>query len=149
MCRATALTYAKRFEDMRKAGVSRIVAVVKEDIQSEVDDFKKGFWSEDVFVDRDMVFYKALGGGEARQPNGLCGFMRKALCPCGGSPQLKANLASAKLMGVEQNMKGEGFVTGGMYVLRSDGRAAFSFFEDEYGDRADLDKVVSAIQNSG
>lgn len=130
---------------MRAAGAARIVAVVKEDIDNEVEEFKKGFWSEDVYVDKDKALYKALGEGYIRQPNGMCGFMMKALCPCGGD-RLKENMAAAK--DVKQNYNGEGFITGGFYILKADGSVAFSAFEDEYGDRADVDKAIEAIKAS-
>jgi len=133
---------------MRDAGVVKIVAVVKEDIDDEIAEFKKGFWSEEVYVDRSMAFYTALGGGGApRKPGGACSFLCKALCPCGDG-KLKENMANAKQMKVEGNFKGEGFITGGMYVLKADGTPAYAFVEDEYGDKANLDDVIDAIKKA-
>lgn len=118
---------------------------MKEDIDNEVPDFKKGYWSEDVYVDQKKELYKALGGGQMRKPNGTFSFLFRAICPCAGA-RLKENLAKAKA--VDGNFKGEGFVTGGMYVLRPDGTVAFSYAEDEYGDRADHDELMDAIRRA-
>lgn len=127
---------------MRDAGAANIIAIVKEDIGYEVEDFKRDFWSEDVYVDKEWAFYRALGDGEARQPDGMWSFMMKALCPCIGV-RLKENLEAAK--DIKTNYNGEGFVAGGFYVLNTDGSVAFADIEEEYGDRVDVDQVIKVI----
>jgi len=132
-------------DDMRAAGASRIVAVVKEELNDEVESFRKAVWSEDIYVDAKWAFYNALGGGTARKPNGMFGFLAKAIAPSlSGGKKLQENLKRAEDQAT--NFKGEGFVTGGLYVLKADGSTAFSFSEHEYGDRAEPDAVIEAIK---
>ena len=46
---------------------------------------------------------------------------------------------------VKQNFNGEGFVSGGLYVVGKTGKAEFSFAETEYGRHASIDDVVKAV----
>lgn len=134
-----------RTADLRAAGAVRIVAVVKEDIKNEVQDFRAGFWSEEVFLDSDRHFFHALGGGRENKPMGLKAFLAMVLNPFSKS-RTKGALSAAKADGVSGNIEGEGFVTGGMYVVRQDGKAAYSFLEEEMGDIAPIDDVIEGVK---
>lgn len=145
MCRAEAKEAAARIPDMKAAGAKRVVALVKEDLDDEVANFREGFWPDEVFLDEDSQFYKALGGGEVHKPYGLAAFMATLLNPFSKS-RLKGSLGQADKDGIDGNLKGEGFVNGGVYVLCQDGKAAYSFLEEDIGDRAPVEDVVEAVQ---
>mmetsp|Transcript_11764 Transcript_11764/g.34973 ORF Transcript_11764/g.34973 Transcript_11764/m.34973 type:complete len:142 (-) Transcript_11764:132-557(-) len=132
---------------MRAAGARRIVALVKEDVGTEVEDFRRDWWREEVLLDEPLQFYKALGGGACHQPMGLAGFLVMMLNPFSAS-RTKEHAKAVKAKGVAGNFVGEGFVTGGVYVMRPDGTAAYSFLEEEIGDHAPIEDVIRAVEMS-
>eukprot|EP00747_Dinoflagellata_sp_TGD_P179465 gnl/TRDRNA2_/TRDRNA2_30312_c0_seq1.p1 gnl/TRDRNA2_/TRDRNA2_30312_c0~~gnl/TRDRNA2_/TRDRNA2_30312_c0_seq1.p1 ORF type:complete len:210 (+),score=37.86 gnl/TRDRNA2_/TRDRNA2_30312_c0_seq1:188-817(+) len=145
MCRDEALKACARVADMKAAGASRVVALVKEDLENEVADFR-AFWSEEVFLDENRRFYTALGGGEAHKPYaGVAAFLATILNPF-SKRRVKAADSAAKAKGVAGNLKGEGFTSGGVYVVRTDGKAAYSFLEEDLGDHAPVEDVVEAVR---
>lgn len=137
---------SERAEDMKAAGASRVVALVKENIVNEVDDFRKGFWSEEVLMDEERRFFTALGGGELHKPfSGSAAFLLAMLSPW-SKTRTKRHNALAGEAGVTGNMTGEGFVAGGVYVMRLDGKASYAFLEEDLGDRAPVDDVIEAVK---
>lgn len=131
---------------MKAAGASRVVALVKEDVGTEVADFRASYWSEELFLDRGRCFFTALGGGRAYMPvGGLAGFLAMLANPFTTS-RTKASAGYAKRKGVAQNLIGEGFVSGGVYVIRKDGKASYAFLEEDLGDRAPVDDVIEAVK---
>mmetsp|Transcript_9291 Transcript_9291/g.21458 ORF Transcript_9291/g.21458 Transcript_9291/m.21458 type:complete len:138 (+) Transcript_9291:256-669(+) len=131
--------------ELTDAGVKKVVCIVKEDIGTEVADFKQAVWSGEVYLDKDLALYKALGGGATNAPLGLTGFLTMLLNPFTSS-RTKANINRNKKSGVKGNMKGEGFITGGCYVLRTDGSPTFSHLEEEIGDLVPFDDVVKGVK---
>eukprot|EP00929_Paragymnodinium_shiwhaense_P011845 TRINITY_DN11817_c0_g1_i1.p1 TRINITY_DN11817_c0_g1~~TRINITY_DN11817_c0_g1_i1.p1 ORF type:complete len:187 (+),score=54.16 TRINITY_DN11817_c0_g1_i1:301-861(+) len=131
---------------MKEAGASRVVALVKENIGTEVADFRKDFWSEEVYMDEAKKFYVAIGGGKENKPfSGLAAFLAMLANPFTKS-RTKKNLETAKKAGVAGNLNGEGFVAGGVYVIRQDGKAAYAFTEEDMGDRAPVEDVIAAVK---
>mmetsp|Transcript_27255 Transcript_27255/g.78417 ORF Transcript_27255/g.78417 Transcript_27255/m.78417 type:complete len:163 (-) Transcript_27255:263-751(-) len=144
MCRAEALEACENAGEFRAAGASRVVALVKEDVGTEIADFKKGFWKEEVFMDERQAFYRALGGGQPHKPfSGLTAFLAMLANPFSKN-KTKDNIAKAK--GVQQNMTGEGFVAGGVYVLGRDGVPTYSFLEEDLGNRAAIKDVINGVK---
>jgi len=135
-----------RAADMKAAGASRIVCLVKENIGTEVEDFRKGFWSEEVFLDADLSFFRALGGGSLNKPVGLGAFLAMILNPFSNA-RTKGALARAKRGGFSEgaNTTGEGFVTGGVYVIRQDGQASYIFLEEQIGDHPPVEEVIAGV----
>ncbi|CAE7478939.1 Prxl2a, partial [Symbiodinium sp. KB8] len=123
---------ASHMDEFKAAGATRVVALVKEDLENEVKEFREGFWPGEVLMDSEHKFYKALGGGETHQPLGLLSFLGMMLNPFSSS-KTKANIKNTTTPG---NMKGEGFIAGGCYVLNKDGTPAFSHLEENLGDHA-------------
>merc|ERR1712216_108800 len=111
------------------------------DIGTEVADFQAGFWSQELFMDTEMSFFKALGGGEFTQ-HSFFSFLG-AIAPFSNS-RTKQHLAAANE--VQGNLSGEGFITGGVYVVRQDGKAAYTFHEEELGDHAPIEDVIEAVK---
>merc|ERR1712137_723933 len=132
--------------EMTAAGATRIVALVKEDIDKEVDNFRE-YWGGEILLDKDLRFYKALGGGTEYKSRSLVGFMAILANPFSKST-VKKNLARTNATDVKQNFSGEGFVSGGVYVMRKDGTAAYSFLEEELGDFAPFAEVISGVEEA-
>lgn len=145
MCRAEAKIAAARIPEMRAAGATRIVVLVKENLEEEVAEFRKDYWPDEVFMDSEKRFFLALGGGEAYKPYSVASFLAMLVNPFSKS-RTKGALSQADQEGVPGNMKGEGFISGGVYVVRQDGKAAYAFLEEDTGDRAPVDDVVEAVK---
>ncbi|KAJ0960721.1 hypothetical protein J5N97_001370 [Dioscorea zingiberensis] len=112
-------------------------------IESEVKDFWPRYWGGIVVLDRNLDFFKALGGGELLKDKFVSGFLlnRRAI----------ANYQRARATGLQQNFIGEGEIKGGLFIVAS-GRngIAYQFIERNFGDWAPISEVVeicSKIQN--
>mmetsp|Transcript_26619 Transcript_26619/g.48780 ORF Transcript_26619/g.48780 Transcript_26619/m.48780 type:complete len:149 (-) Transcript_26619:60-506(-) len=145
MCREQVKIFNERMSELTGAGAKKVVCLVKEDIEKEVEDFKKAVWSGEVYLDNDLAVYKALGGGAVNKPLGLVGFLQTLFNPF-SSARLKANIKRNQASGVKGNLKGEGFITGGCYVLGTDGSPTFSHLEEEIGDLVPFDDVVKGVK---
>merc|ERR1712061_144776 len=60
--------------------------------------------------------------------------------------RVKDSLARAGGKGIDGNFTGEGFVTGGVYVVRQDGRAGYRFLEEDMGDHAVVEDVIEGVK---
>ena len=69
MCRVEAHELSSHKEQLEKLGV-RLLAVVKEAIPEQVQQFRGTYWSGELYIDEDLGFFKALGGGTV-QSKGL------------------------------------------------------------------------------
>lgn len=131
----------------------KLACLVHEDLPGtdgkpgEVDKFRKHNWPEDlpVYLDEKRAFYDALGGGTPNATGGILAFLAKLVNPWN---RLKGN---AKRAGdVKGNLVGNGFVHGGVYVVRAgaaDGETpAFAHAEAEIGDHPPTDDLVAACR---
>jgi len=134
-----------RVADMKAAGATRIVVLVKEDLDTEVADFRAGFWPGEVLLDEGKCFFSAIGGGAIHHPYSVASFLAMVLNPF-SKARTKTLLSNAKQMGVAGNMKGEGFGSGGVYVVRQDGKHAYAYLEEETGDHAEIEDVIEAVK---
>jgi len=112
---------------------------------TEVETFRASYWSEEVFLDSDRSFFKALGGGTENVPFSSLGFLAMLANPFTKS-RAKASLARAGSKGIDGNFTGEGMITGGVYVVRQDGEASYRFVEEEQGDHAVVDDVIEGVK---
>jgi len=120
-------------------GRTRLVCVVKEDLGDEIAEFAKDVWpGGEIYLDKELAFFKAAGGGEVEQ-KGLLLFLAKYLTP---GTIIKRSMAEAK--GYKMNLVGEGLIVGGLFVLRKGGAVEYAFREEEIGMHAPLDAVVAA-----
>lgn len=140
-----ALEASEKIAEMKSLGAARVVALVKEDIGTEVADFRAGFWSDEVFLDEEKQFFVALGGGKEIRSFTVLSFLAMIANPFRKS-RIKDALAKSDKDGVKGNITGEGFVNGGVYVIRSDGKAAFAFPEEEMGDMAPVEDVLEGVK---
>lgn len=143
MCRVEAKELWAQAEAMKAAGASRVVALVKEDIGTEVADFRKDFWGGDVFMDSGKKFYEAIGGGKYHKPHGLASFLALLANPFSKSRTKVALKAADK---TPKNLTGEGFIVGGLYVIAANGEPTYAFLEEALGDKAPVKEVIAAVE---
>mmetsp|Transcript_5248 Transcript_5248/g.17668 ORF Transcript_5248/g.17668 Transcript_5248/m.17668 type:complete len:110 (-) Transcript_5248:546-875(-) len=98
-------------------------------------------------MDESLGFFKAVGGGEVDRKS-IAGFLWKAGMAFNPfvSTRLSENMKLAK--GTDGNLKGEGLITGGLYVIRQGGAVEYAFREAEIGDPVPMDEVVAAAQRA-
>jgi len=84
-----------------------------------------------VFLDRQRRFY-----GPDERWMGWSGFLRWGVW---------ANIYRSNRAGFEGNLKGEGRLLGGLFVIGND-RVLYQHQESEWGDHADYEKVLEAVQ---
>uniref|UniRef100_A0A4W5PYA5 Peroxiredoxin-like 2A n=1 Tax=Hucho hucho TaxID=62062 RepID=A0A4W5PYA5_9TELE len=97
---------------LEELGVS-LYAVVKEDIGTEIQNFRPYFNGE-IFVDEKQCFY----GPKLRRMGLGLGLARLGVWQ---------NLLRARKKGYQGNKKGEGFILGGVYVIGAGKQVSFSF----------------------
>ncbi|GJZ48927.1 putative U-box domain-containing protein 42 [Tanacetum coccineum] len=134
MCRAEAHKLYSKKPIFDSLGIN-LFAVLHEHIESEVRDFWPRYWGGVVLLDKNMDFFKALGGGSLLKDKFISGFLF--------NPRARANYKRAKDMGIEQNFKGEGEIKGGLFVMGK-GRSgvAYQFIERNFGDWAPLSEII-------
>lgn len=119
------------------------MCIVKEDLDEEVQNFAAAVWpGGEILLDESLAWFKAIGGGSVDKKS-LFGFLFKVVNPFS---KVAGNMKLGK--GVEGNLKGEGLIVGGLYVIRQGGDVEFSFREEEIGDHAPLDEVVDAAKRA-
>ncbi|KAG8008760.1 hypothetical protein GBF38_010377 [Nibea albiflora] len=109
-------------------------AVVKEDVGTEIQDFKHRYFNGEIFVDHKRVFY---GPKYRRMGLGL-GLARLGVLQ---------NLVYAHRKGYQGNRNGEGFILGGLYVIGVEKQGVLlEQREKEFGDKADLSLILEAAK---
>ena len=92
-----------------------------------------------MYLDEDMAFYKALGGGKVVK-KGLMALGSKAVR--NNNKRSKEYLAS---IGGTSNLKGEGMIMGGMYVIAAAGGGiVLQKNEETFGDISPVDAIMEA-----
>ncbi len=90
-------------------------------------------------VDEKREFFKALGGGRLNQENAWTGIILNATS--------RANMKRARATGIENNLKGEATIKGGLYIIRAgNGGVAYQFVEMNMGDWAPLEEVMKVCE---
>ncbi|KAG5266758.1 hypothetical protein AALO_G00235890 [Alosa alosa] len=114
-----------------KLGVP-LYAVVKENIKTEIQDFK-AFFAGDVFVDVTKTFY-----GPVLRHMGFWGLLRIGVW---------RNCHRAYRKCFSGNLKGEGFILGGVYVIGPEKQGILlEHREKEFGDRVNLLAVLQTAR---
>uniref|UniRef100_A0A8C1V311 Peroxiredoxin-like 2A n=1 Tax=Cyprinus carpio TaxID=7962 RepID=A0A8C1V311_CYPCA len=112
-------------------GVS-LYAVVKENVGSEIQDFRPHFAGE-IFLDEKQAFY----GPQQRKMGGL-GFIRLGVWQ---------NFIRAWRSGYQGNVNGEGFILGGVFVIGSGEQGVLlEHREKEFGDKVSIESVLEAAR---
>ncbi|KAK6328536.1 hypothetical protein J4Q44_G00005140 [Coregonus suidteri] len=109
-----------------------LVAVVKENIGTEIEDFRPHF-AGDIYVDVKHHFYGPL----QRKMGGL-GFIRQGVWQ---------NFMRAWKAGYQGNMLGEGFVLGGVFVIGAGNQGILlEHREKEFGNKVENEDVLEAVK---
>ncbi|KAF1375712.1 hypothetical protein PFLUV_G00223040 [Perca fluviatilis] len=109
-----------------------LVAVVKENIGTEIQDFRPHF-AGDIYIDEKKNFYGPL----QRRMGGL-GFLRLGVWQ---------NFMRAWRSGYQGNMNGEGFILGGVFVIGAgDQGILLEHHEKEFGNKVETADVLEAVK---
>lgn len=119
------------------------MCLLKENISEEVSEFYvEDYWppSTPLYLDNDMTFFKALGGGKLRK-----GSLLSFLNPFSAIyKRLKVVQKDVK----DYNLKGEGTIFGGLYVVSNQG-VHYQHVEKDFGVAAPIDEVVEVCKEIG
>ncbi|KAK2876008.1 hypothetical protein Q8A67_020104 [Cirrhinus molitorella] len=129
MAEASGLSALK--PELDKRGVS-LFAVVKENIGSEIDDFR-AYFNGEIFLDQQRGFY-----GPQERWMGASGFLRAGVW---------LNGWRAYQSGYWGNVRGEGFVLGAVYVVGPGQQGILlEHREMEFGDKVNMSDVIQAVE---
>lgn len=145
MCRKPAADLHAKKDELNKNGV-RLVAIVKENLDTEIDDFKARAWPEaDLFMDESKLMYKIAHGGSFTKvtAGGICKYICNIFC-CN---KRRFRNAKAAQDDYGMNYKGEGAIYGSILVVDGSGRIVYSHAEKAMDDHPDVADVVSAATN--
>lgn len=132
MCREEASELSSLKPQLDTLGVP-LYAVVKEDIGTEVQDFRPYFAGE-IFLDVKKCFY-----GPRERKMGLSAFLRLGVWRSG---------LRAFRNGFKGNVFGEGFVLGAVYVIGAGQQGIFlEHREMEFGDKVNILAVLRAARS--
>lgn len=131
MCREEASELSSLKPQLEELGVP-LVAVTKENIGSEIQDFRPHF-AGDIYIDEKKLFY-----GPLPRKMGALGFFRLGVWQ---------NFMRAWRSGYQGNMNGEGFILGGVFVIGpGDQGILLEHREKEFGNKVDTAQVLDAVK---
>lgn len=140
LCREEAETLQKNKAKFDALGV-KLVAVVKEWDQAEIDDFTKKFWPSDLFFDEQKQLFGALSNGQIHKLS-----LVDLVNPFSAAWK---NVRRAKKTVTDHNMKGEGLIPGGLMVIKAgSGGVVYSHQEKTFGDHAPINEVLAAAKKA-
>lgn len=132
MCREEAKELSSLKPQLDRVGVP-LYAVVHEDLGSQVRQFRS-FFEGDIFLDPERQFY-----GPRERWMFLSGIVR---------PSVWRSIMRAKGKSVEGNLKGEGRLLGGVFVIGPPGQGIlYEHREAEWGDHANLTEISDALSS--
>ncbi|CAG8470651.1 1603_t:CDS:2, partial [Racocetra persica] len=138
LCREESIKIAS-YRDLisDKMGV-KMVAVVHENLDNEVEEFNKGYWNGLLYYDKEKSFFTNIGGGKI-QYGGITSFLK---------PSVWFNIRQNAKTGITGNFKGDGSVLGGIYIIHQGSKGVeYQYREKVWGDHAPFDKVLTAVKN--
>lgn len=138
MCREEANKLWQRQPELEALGVN-LVCILKENLPGQLDEFKPKYWGGAVYQDTSLAFYKALYNGQLHKA-GVTNLVTKA-----SRRNQKRSSMHLDSLGGGQNFTGEGFVMGGLVVVRN-GLVEYSFREENFGDHAPWTEVLAAAK---
>jgi hypothetical protein len=138
MCREEALK-VWQLKPQLEARNCQLVCLLVENIPAEVEEFRAKFWPGDIYLDNNLAFFSAVGGGKPRSM-GIMSLL---------NPFSKAmkNYSRSKKTVSESNFTGNGLTGGGFIVVATGGqRAEYAFQEKNFGDHAPVEDILSAVE---
>lgn len=131
LCRAEASALSALKPELDQLGVP-LYGVVKEKLGTEVEDFQP-FFKGEIFLDEKQLFY-----GPQTRKMVLMGLLRLGVWQ---------NFRRAWKGGFEGNLKGEGLILGGMFVVGAGNQGILlEHREVEFGDKANMTAVLEAAK---
>lgn len=131
MCREEAAELSSLKPELDALGVP-LYAVVKEDVGTEVQNFR-AFFKGEIFLDEKRGFY-----GPRERKMGFLGFLRVGVWISGLRAFRKGFLG---------NVFGEGFVLGGVFVIgKGQQGILLEHREIEFGDKVNIKDVIEAVR---
>ena len=131
-----------RKAELEAMGV-RLACIVKEAIPEQINEFVPTYWGEeDLYLDEGKEFFMALGGGQVK---------KKGIMALVSSDVRAANSKAGsylKSIGGTSNLSGEGWILGGLYVVRAGGEIVFQHRESTFGDIAEVDDILEAARSA-
>lgn len=131
-----------------------MAVVLRENIPSEVEAFREDVWKEEpIYLDSSFAFFAAIAGGTPNVADADYFMKQFALYPEGKADAdftADVNKAMALADGYmddkHHNGIGEGFMTGGIYVIRKGGEVQWAFQEKKVGHTGDAGDVLAAAK---
>lgn len=108
-----------------------LMMIVKDEVG--IQDFAQNYWKDDVYLDEESNFYKVVGDGDVKKANVVGMAM---------SHRFWSHMASSLWAGYSGNMKGEGFILGGMLIISSMGEIVYKFSEEMPGDTPPIQDIL-------
>lgn len=142
MCRRPAAELHAKKAELDQHGI-RLVSIVKENLDSEIDDFRAKVWPDaEVFVDKSKQLYRIATDGKLSSVSkaGFCGFICKVMC-CDRERGRRLSESNATY---GTNLKGEGFILGSLLVVDKAGTIVYAHAEQAFDDHPDFSKVVES-----
>merc|ERR1712217_304744 len=129
-----------------------MAAVLRENIPSEVEAFREDVWKDEpIYLDSSCGFFAAVAGGSPNNADATYWMTQFGLFSKGeADADFTANtnkalaLAAGYMDEKHHNPIGEGFMMGGIYVMKKGGEVQWAFHEKAVGLTADPADVIAA-----
>lgn len=138
LCREEAIHLWGERAQFEALGV-RLVLVLHEWKEREVEAFSPAYWGGDLYFDEAKAFYATVHGGTVKK-----GSLLELANPFGRAWK---NMKRAKQAGnvKDSNLVGDGLTMGGVLLLRQgSGDVAYCFAEETFGDHAPFEELMEA-----
>ncbi|RHZ45426.1 hypothetical protein Glove_680g37 [Diversispora epigaea] len=115
----------------------KMIAIVRENLEGEVEEFNKDFWKGQVYLDEESSFNSSLGGGKVHVA-GLNNFLK---------PSVWFNIRSTYKTNTKGNTKGDGYTTGGIYIINKGSKGVeFQYLEKVWGDYPPFEQIIEVLE---
>eukprot|EP00775_Hariotina_reticulata_P005476 gene5476-5711_t len=140
LCRDEAQKIWNAREELEAAGL-RVVCVVHEWIDREINAFVPEYWGGEIYQDTDKAFYKVFGDGQLRTGSVLS--MLNPLHPVWG------RIMAARNNVKDSNLSGEASILGGLLVVAA-GKEGIKYMHAEktFGEFPPTEEVIAAAKQA-
>lgn len=138
LCRSYALKLSEELHPILQKNNIGFIGVGLERLGLE--EFQKGnYFSGDLYVDQGKKAYRLLGLPDLGWWKGVTSLFTRSS---------KTWNDQTKKMGVDGNLKGDGFQLGGTYVLGSkDGQVWLAHPQKDYGDHPSVEEIIQVLRS--
>jgi len=133
-----------------------MAVVLRENLPEEVEAFREDVWKEEpIYLDSSFALFGAIAGGTPNVADSdafMAQFGKYAEGKADADFTANVNKAMALAEGYmddkHHNMVGDGFMTGGIYVLRKGGEVQWAYQEKEIGHTGEAAAVLAAAKEA-